>query len=63
MKGRGTGLGRALHLEHLGISEHGTCPVPDWVVGDVAVGAGVRGCRHRRHATRSSPFTAPAGFR
>ncbi|MEV5518364.1 4'-phosphopantetheinyl transferase superfamily protein [Streptomyces flaveolus] len=40
LKGRGTGLGRALHLDYLGTSERGACPVPGWVVSDVAVEAG-----------------------
>jgi 4'-phosphopantetheinyl transferase len=40
LKGCGTGLGRALRLDHLGTSALGACPVPDWVISDVAVGTG-----------------------
>ncbi|MFG3106225.1 4'-phosphopantetheinyl transferase family protein [Streptomyces tendae] len=40
LKGLGTGLGRAPHLDHLGISAYGARPVPGWAVSDVAAGVG-----------------------
>ncbi|MFE6636047.1 4'-phosphopantetheinyl transferase family protein [Streptomyces tendae] len=40
LKGLGTGLGRDLRLDHLGISGSGARPVPGWAIGDVAVPAG-----------------------
>ncbi|MFJ8590633.1 4'-phosphopantetheinyl transferase family protein [Streptomyces sp. NPDC093598] len=40
LKGLGTGLGRDLHLDHLGASAAGPRRLPGWAVGDVAVGEG-----------------------
>ncbi|MEV8593519.1 4'-phosphopantetheinyl transferase family protein [Streptomyces sp. NPDC052013] len=38
LKGRGTGLGRDLRLDRLGTTVGAPCPVPGWVVADVAAG-------------------------